>query len=117
MGHTLYSQFQWTSFQQINKTMMKLLAIFALVFIATASAFDITPYATAENFGLIDTNKDGVIDAAELVAAASSKGLEATLSKAAEVINIVSGKDTATLSDIQGVTEQQIAAVVAAVSG
>merc|ERR1712243_532375 len=79
-------------------TMMKLLAIFALVFIATASALDINAYATADNFGLIDTNKDGAIDATELLAAA--------------MIKIVSGQDPMTLSDIQGVTEQQIAAVV-----
>merc|ERR1712243_342139 len=74
-------------------TMMKLLAIFALVFIATASALDINAYATAENFGLIDTNKDGAIDATELLAAAKSQGyLEATLAHVAAIIKIVSGK-------------------------
>jgi len=94
-------------------TMMKLLAIFALAFIATASALDITTIASG--FALLDTNKDGAIDAAELVAAASSQGLEATLSQAAAIIKIVSGKDTMTLSDIQGINKQQVAANVAAI--
>merc|ERR1712133_86806 len=94
-------------------TMMKLLAIFALAFIGTASALDIAAYATADNFGLIDTNKDGAIDAAELVAAAESQGFEATLSTAAEIIKMVSGKDTVTLSDIQAIPPEKVQAIAA----
>jgi len=57
-------------------TMMKLLAIFALALIATASALNISCYATADNFALVDTSKDGAIDAFEFVAALVLKVLK-----------------------------------------
>jgi len=101
-------------------TMMKLLAIFALVSIATATALTLSKAdAThllsrlANEFALIDTNKDGVIDALELVAAGSDVGIVATSSEAASIIKIVSGGNTMTLSDIQALTTEKVQAIAA----
>merc|ERR1712131_11721 len=92
-------------------TTMKLLAIFALVFIATASAIPLSYEDAASllqqfanEFASLDANKDGVIDAIELVAAGSYVGIDVTSSEAASIIKIVSGGNTMTLSDIQTIT-------------
>jgi len=101
-------------------TMMKLLAIFALVSIATASAYTLSfANATyllskaANAFASVDANKDGVIDALELVAAGSYVGIVATPSQAASIIKIVSGGNTMTLSDIQAITTEKAQAIAA----
>merc|ERR1711955_10452 len=101
-------------------TMMKLLAIFALVSIATASAYTLSlANATyllskaANEFGSVDANKDGVIDALELVAAGSYVGIVVTSSQAASIIKIVSGGNTMTLSDAQAITPEKAQAIAA----
>merc|ERR1712168_95038 len=95
-------------------TMMKLLAIFALVSIATATALTLSKadagYLLAQcynQFASIDANKDGVIDALELVAAGSYVGIVATSSQALSIIKIVSGGNTMTQSDIQAITTEK----------
>merc|ERR1711915_165347 len=78
---------------------MKLLAVFALVFISAASGAVIQKVTKA--FSVCDTNKDGALDAGELVGCLATFGIEADNEQAATIIQKINGKDTVTLAELQ----------------
>merc|ERR1711868_28490 len=78
---------------------MKLLAVFALVFISAASGAVIQKVTKA--FSVCDTNKDGALDAGELVDCLEDLGIDADDEQATTIIQKINGKDSVTLAELQ----------------
>jgi len=78
---------------------MKLLAVFALVFISAASGAVIQKVTGA--FNTCDTNKDGAIDASELVECIKTFGIDASNAQAADIIKEINGNESVTLEELK----------------